>query len=87
MAGLVKRETTVVRPAGYTDPLVVFGRIDRAFERMFDMWPTFLLLRGPVATARHGLTASLDTGQRVLPGRIGCDPVRPLASTPTRTST
>ena len=58
MAGLVKRETTVVRPAGYTDPLVVFGRIDRAFERMFGMWPTFLLLRGPVATAQHGLTES-----------------------------
>ena len=54
MVPLVKRETPVVRPAEYT----VFGSVDRAFERMFDMWPTLLPLRGPVATTRRWLTES-----------------------------
>jgi len=55
MALPVKRETPAVQPAESFD---VFGSVDRAFERMFDRWPTFLPLRWPVATATHWLTES-----------------------------
>jgi HSP20 family protein len=55
MALLVKRETPAVRPAESPD---VFGSLDRAFERMFDRWPTFLPLHGPVATTKHWLAES-----------------------------
>ncbi|HLY83002.1 MAG TPA: Hsp20/alpha crystallin family protein [Acidimicrobiales bacterium] len=53
MALLAKRETPAVGPAGSLD---VFGGVDRAFERMFDRWPTFLPLGWPVATTTHWLT-------------------------------
>jgi HSP20 family protein len=39
MAGLMKRDTGSARPLEVVDPLDVFGSIDRAFERMFDLWP------------------------------------------------
>ena len=39
MAGLMKRDTRSARPLEVVDPLDVFGSIDRAFERMFDLWP------------------------------------------------
>lgn len=39
MAGLIKRDTRTGRPLEAVDPLDVFGSIDRAFERMFDLWP------------------------------------------------
>lgn len=37
MADLVKRDTAT-RPVEVVEPLDVFGSIDRAFERMFDLW-------------------------------------------------
>jgi HSP20 family protein len=39
MAGLMKREARTVPPLQILDPVEVFGSIDRAFERMFDLWP------------------------------------------------
>lgn len=39
MAGLMKRDSPNARPVEVVDPLEVFGPIDRAFERMFDLWP------------------------------------------------
>lgn len=58
MARLTKRETSVVRPTEYVEPLDVFGSVDRAFERMFEMLPTFVPLGWPVSTARRWLTES-----------------------------
>jgi HSP20 family protein len=48
MARVMKREAPVVRPTEYVEPLDVFGNVDRAFERMFDMLPTFVPLGWPV---------------------------------------
>jgi HSP20 family protein len=56
MAHLAKRENPVSRPVEYADPLDVFGRVDRAFDRMFDMWPTLLPMRRPVVATGHWLT-------------------------------
>jgi HSP20 family protein len=58
MARLMKRESPVVRPTEYVEPLDVFGSVDRAFERMFGMLPTFVPLGWPVNTARRMLTES-----------------------------
>jgi HSP20 family protein len=58
MARLMKRETSVVRPSEYVESLDVFGSVDRAFERMFEMLPTFVPLGWPMATARRWLTES-----------------------------
>ena len=55
MAGLVKRETPVARSVEFTDSLDVFGSVDRALERMLEMWPTFLPRRRPVAVAGRWL--------------------------------
>ena len=56
MARLMKRETPVVRPTEYAEPRDVFGNVDRAFERMFDVLPTFVPLGWPV---RRWLTESM----------------------------
>jgi HSP20 family protein len=58
MARLEKREVPVVRPVQYMEPLDVFGTVDRALEKMFDLWPTLLSMHWPVATARHWLSES-----------------------------
>ncbi len=39
MAELMKRDTRSARPLEVVDPLDLFGSIDRAFDRMFDLWP------------------------------------------------
>jgi HSP20 family protein len=57
MTRVAKRETPTVRRPLSAEPHDVFGSIDRAFERMFEM-PTFVPLRWPVATARHWLAES-----------------------------
>ena len=58
MTRLAKREIPVVRPTEYMEPLDVFGSMDRAFDRVFGLWPSLLPFRWPVATARHLRTES-----------------------------
>ena len=48
MARLMKGEPPVVRPTEYVEPLDMFGNVDRAFERMFEMLPTIVPMRWPV---------------------------------------
>jgi HSP20 family protein len=53
MARLAKHQVPVVEPTTRTEPVDLFGPIDRAFDRMFGVWLTGLPLRHPVAAARQ----------------------------------
>jgi HSP20 family protein len=47
MVRLIKHETPGT-PTEYAKPAVALGSFDRAFDRMFDQWPTFLPVRWSV---------------------------------------
>jgi HSP20 family protein len=58
MVGLAKREVAVAPPVDFMESFGVFGSVDRAFERMFEMWPAFLPVRRPEAVPGDRLTES-----------------------------